>query len=64
MAFSYGISAIPYSEIIIFDDEADFKKIVSANPQMTAIIGADGYTQKCFPGVFVAGVKKSQPKDK
>lgn len=58
MGESYGVFAAPFAEIIVFSNERDFKEIVSANPQMTAIIGADGYTKEHFPGVYIAGVTK------
>lgn len=58
MGESYGVFVAPFAEIIVFSNERDFKEIVSANPKMTAIIGADRYTKEHFPGVYIAGVTK------
>lgn len=57
MAKSYGFRPDGYNQIIVFDDERDFQRIVAANPHMTAIMGADDYTKNEYPGVFIAGVK-------
>lgn len=56
---SIGFSTYGYNQVILFSSENDFKEIVAANPNMTAIIGADDYTRQNFPGVYVAGVKAS-----
>ncbi len=53
---SYGFSAREYSQIILFRSEETFKEVVAANPNMTAIIGADDHTKEILPGVFLAGV--------
>lgn len=57
MGQSFGFRPDGYNQIIIFSDEQDFKKIVAANPNMTAIMGADGYTRENYPGVFAAGIR-------
>ena len=55
---SYGFRPDGYDQIIVFDNEGDFKEIVAANPGMTAIMGADDHTRQEFPGVFIAGLKE------
>ena len=55
--YSYGFSPVGFNQIIVFSDEQAFKEIVSANQNMTAIMGADDHTRKNYPGVFIAGVK-------
>ena len=57
MGKSYGFRPDGYNQIIVFDCEDDFKKIVATNPSMTAIMGADDYTKSEYPGLFIAGVK-------
>lgn len=57
MGKSYGFSPDGYNQIIVFDREDDFQKIIAANPAMTAIMGADDYTRCEYPGVFIAGIK-------
>lgn len=57
MGKSYGFRPDGYNQIIVFDSEDDFKKIVAANPNMTAIMGADDYTRSEYPGLFMAGVR-------
>ena len=52
-----GFSTAEFNQIVVFSQKDDFEKIVAANPNMTAIIGADDYTRDALPGVFVAGVK-------
>ncbi len=59
MGKAYGFRPDGYNQIVIFDNEADFKAIMSANPDMVAIMGADGHTKRDFPGVYIAGVKAS-----
>ena len=54
---SYGFRPEGYNQIIVFDNEEDFQRIVAANPAMTAIMGADDYTRENFPGVFIVGVR-------
>lgn len=56
MGKSYGFSPHKYNQIIVFDNEDDFKEIVAANPNMTAIMGADDHTRSEYPGVFIAGI--------
>ena len=63
MGHSYGISVKEFDEVIVFSNENDFIQVVSANPQMTAIIGADEYTRNHHPGVFMAGIKAIQQPD-
>lgn len=60
---SIGFSTYGYNQIVLFTNENDFKEIVAANPNMTAIIGADDYTRQNFPGVYVAGVTANSPGD-
>lgn len=60
MEKSYGFRPDRYNQIIVFDCEDDFKRIVAANPDMTAIMGADDYTKSEYPGLFIAGVKNVQ----
>lgn len=64
MAKSYGFRSDGYNQVIVFDDEADFKRIMAANPDMVAIVGADCHTKRDFPGVYIAGVKASSHVDK
>lgn len=59
---SIGFSTYEYNQVILFSNENDFKEIVAANSNMTAIIGADDYTRKNFPGVYVAGVMANSPR--
>ena len=66
MGYSYGFSPVGFNQIIVFSDEQAFKEIVAANPNMTAIMGADDHTRENYPGVFIAGVRAegdSQPND-
>ena len=53
MGQSFGFSPAGYNQIIIFTDEEDFQKSVSANPGMAVIIQDDRH------GVYVAGVLKA-----
>ena len=53
MGRSFGFSPAGYNQIIIFTDEADFKKSVSANPGMAVIIQDNRH------GIYVAGVLKA-----
>ena len=50
MGKSFGFCPSGYNQIVVFTDEADFVKIVAANPGMTAII------QDSDHNVYVAGV--------
>lgn len=63
MGKSYGFSAVRFNQIIIFDDERDFKAVVAANPYMTAIMGGDDYTRENYPGLYIAGVTANLPLD-
>lgn len=63
MGQSIGFLTYGYNQIVVFLDEKDFKEIVAVNPNMTAIIGADDYTKKVFPGLFVAGIKANPQRD-
>lgn len=56
MGRSYGFRPDGFNQIIIFNNERDFKEIVAANPHMMTIIGADDHTKREFPGVYIAGV--------
>lgn len=60
---SFGFNPAQYNQIVIFDNEDDFKKIVAANPPMKAIMGGDDYTREHFPGVFMAGVKSASSRE-
>lgn len=64
MGQSFGFSAHGYNQIIVFTDGEEFKEIVAANPNMMAIMGADDHTKQNFPGIYIAGIKASQPTDK
>lgn len=64
MSQSFGFSPAGYNQIILFTEESDFQKIMAANPNMTAIMGADDHTKKDFPGLFVAGIKANSQMDK
>lgn len=64
MGQSFGFSPAGYSQIILFTEESDFREIVAANPNMTAIMGADDHTKNEFPGLFVAGIKANSQMDK
>ena len=46
----FGFCPSGYNQIVVFTDEADFVKIMAANPGMTAII------QDSDHNVYVAGV--------
>lgn len=59
-----GISAQGYDTLIVFRDEDAFRKVIAANPNMMAVIGADDYTRINFPGVFIAGTYPNLRKDK
>ena len=61
---SFGFSPAQYNQIVVFTDEEDFQKIVAANPDMTAIMGADDHTKRNFPGVFIAGIMANLHADK
>lgn len=61
---SYGFSPMGFSQVIVFTSEGDFKEIIAANQHMTAIMGADDYTKRNFPGVFIAGIKANSQGDK
>lgn len=61
---SYGFRSDEYDQIIVFNDEQEFKEIVAANPRMTAIMGADDQTREEYPGVFIAGLVEYLPADK
>lgn len=61
---SYGFRAKRYETIIVFRDENAFKEIIAANPNMIAVMGADDYTKKNFPGVFIAGIYPNSQQDK
>lgn len=54
MGQSFGFSPAGYNQIVIFTDEGDFKKAVSANLGMAVII------QDSRHGVYVAGVVKAE----
>ena len=54
-----GFSVAEFNQIVVFSQKDDFEKIVAANPNMTAIIGADDYTREALPGVYIAGIKAS-----
>lgn len=64
MGRSFGFSPAGYNQVILFNDEEEFKEIVAANPNMTAIMGADDHTRNEYPGVFIAGVRDSLLEDK
>lgn len=64
MLDSFGFSPHDYNQIIVFSSEDAMKAVVAANPNMTAIIGADDHTKMNFPGVFLAGVKAMAQTDK
>lgn len=51
MGQSFGFSPSGYNQIVIFTDEENFKKTVSANPGMEVII------QNSRHRVYVAGIK-------
>lgn len=61
---SIGISTQGYDTLIVFRDEDAFRKVIAANPNMMAVIGADDYTKKNFPGVFIAGTYPNSQEDK
>lgn len=60
MGQSFGFSVAERTQIVVFSDEQDFCKIVAANPNMTAIMGADDRTKKNFPGVYIATIETTQ----
>lgn len=60
MGQSFGFSVTERTQIVVFSDEQDFCKMVAANPNMTAIMGADDFTKKNFPGVFIATIETTQ----
>ncbi len=64
MGRSYGFRPDGFNQIIIFNNEHDFKEIVAANPGMTAIMGDDDHTKQEFPGVFIAGLNESLQADR
>ena len=64
MLHSFGFSPHDYNQIIVFSSEEAMKAVVAANPNMTAIMGADDHTKTNFPGVFLAGVKAMAQTDK
>lgn len=51
MPRTFGFSPVGYNQIVIFLNEEEFRKIVSANPRMTAIIQDSGHK------IYVAGIK-------
>ena len=51
-----GISVQGYDTLIVFRDENAFLKVIAANPNIMAVMGAEDYTKKNFPGVFIAGI--------
>lgn len=61
---SFGFSPADYNQIIIFNDEDQFKKIVTANPNMAVIMEAHDHTTGDGSGVFIAGIKASLQPDK
>ena len=60
---SLGFVGNLYNQIIVFNNEEEFQRIVAANPNMVALSGADSYTKRHFPGVFIAGLKSSSHPD-
>lgn len=64
MGKSFGFSPAGLNQVILFNDEEEFKEIVAANPDMTVLMGGDGHDRKGFPNVFVAGLKASSQTDK
>ena len=48
---SHGFYSADYNQIIVFFNKSEFEKIMSVNPQMTAIIQDDGHR------VYIAGIK-------
>ena len=54
---AYGFAGAAYNQIIVFRSGAAMNTAIAANPHMTAIMGADGYTKEMFPGVYIAGIK-------
>lgn len=57
MGQSFGFSPAGYNQIVIFTDEGDFKKAVSANLGMAVII------QDSRQGAYVAGVVKREVRE-
>lgn len=51
MRDSHGFYSADYNQIIVFFNKSEFEKIMSVNPQMTAIIQDDGHR------VYIAGIK-------
>ena len=58
---SLGFVGNLYNQIIVFNNEEEIQRIVA--PNMVALCGADSYTKKHFPGVFIAGLKSSSHPD-
>lgn len=60
----YGISAEGLEQIILFHDKDLMEVVVAANPHMRVLVGGDGsYSEKEFPGVYIAAVKAAQERD-
>ncbi len=63
MGSSFGFSTDGRSQVVVFSDEQDFHEIVAANPNMTAIMGADDHTRENYPGVFIATIGTTRQTD-
>lgn len=58
---SYGIPADGLNQIILFHDRTMMEDVVAANPQMIILVGEAGsYSEKEFPGVYIAAVKANR----
>lgn len=60
---SYGFCPEGFNQIVVFDNEQSFKDIVTNNPHMIAIVGADDLTKDMLPGVFIAGLLEISRED-
>ena len=57
MGQSFGFPAHGYNQIIVFTDGEDFKNIVAANPNMTAIMGLTTTRNETSLGFTLLGLR-------
>lgn len=61
---TFGFSGSAYNQVIVFQNEEDFRMALSANPKMEAIMGDRQKDKEHFPDVYIAGIRANSQTDK
>lgn len=58
---SVSFAVDEYSRLIVFRDRKMFLEVLKANPHLAPVYGHTEQDEECFPGLYVAGFKATQP---